>query len=355
MAADGSVFATSTARRVSRFQAALPTQYRTPLPGRPLFQTGTLGDRYVAIVASTPRRLIVLSAERQLVNLETADGDAAATYWGDQVAVPDGRRVTLYQTEEPFSTRAFEASAPVRHVVFSPSGHRIYLAHEDRSIEVVDRYSLDRLGTVELPGAPRRLRTDGSGRWLLARPLEGDSAWVVDLATGRLAASADSEWEADLPTVAGASTLLTRRRGDVVAIALGQPDHPELGRIVGGADDLWAVTTWLPRDRLGRAAAHAESVLVAQDSLLVTDSVVASTAVDRIFLQVSSSQNADWSKEYARQLTAAGYPAQVLTPGSADEGYRVVVGPYGTREAAEETGRRLGRPYFILTNPAIRQ
>ena len=68
---------------------------------------------------------------------------------------------------------------------------------------------------------------------------------------------------------------------------------------------------------------------------------------------VSSSQNADWSRELSKQLTAAGYPSQVLDPGTVDEGYRVVVGPYANREEAEEIGRKLGRPYFVLTNPKI--
>ncbi len=355
MAADGSVFTVNAGRRVTRFQASLPTQYRTPLPVTPVFQTGTLGDRYIAVLGTKPRRLLVLGVERQLASLDAPDGEPAATFWGDQVAVANGREIVLFQTEDPFPTRTFEASAPVRHIIFSPSGHRMYLAHDDPSVEVVDRYALDRLATLDLPGVPRRLRTDASGRWLLARPTAGDSAWVVDLATGRLVTTAETEWDEDLPTVAGSATLVTRRRGDLVTVGLGQPGHPELGRIVGGAADLWVVTPWLPKERLTRAVAAAESILVAQDSLLVTDSQTVATVTDRIFLQVSSSQNAEWSREYAKQLTTAGYPAQVLDPGTADEGYRVVVGPYPSRETAEETGRKLGRPYFILTNPPIKQ
>ena len=37
----------------------------------------------------------------------------------------------------------------------------------------------------------------------------------------------------------------------------------------------------------------------------------------------------------------------VLTPKAGEEAYRVVVGPYPSREAAESAGRRLGRPSFI--------
>jgi cell division protein FtsN len=39
----------------------------------------------------------------------------------------------------------------------------------------------------------------------------------------------------------------------------------------------------------------------------------------------------------------------VLKPAGADETYRVVLGPFTTREAAEETSRRLGMPSFVIT------
>jgi cell division protein FtsN len=41
-------------------------------------------------------------------------------------------------------------------------------------------------------------------------------------------------------------------------------------------------------------------------------------------------------------------PASVLTPKRKDEAYRVVLGPYPTREQAEDTGRKLGMPSFIV-------
>ena len=37
----------------------------------------------------------------------------------------------------------------------------------------------------------------------------------------------------------------------------------------------------------------------------------------------------------------------MLDPRTGEEGFRVVLGPYPAREAAESTGRRLGRPFFI--------
>jgi len=68
-----------------------------------------------------------------------------------------------------------------------------------------------------------------------------------------------------------------------------------------------------------------------------------------VYLQVSSSQNPTWASELSEKLRAAGLPASVLTPKRSEEAYRVVLGPYATREQAEETGRKLGMPSFIVT------
>jgi cell division septation protein DedD len=71
----------------------------------------------------------------------------------------------------------------------------------------------------------------------------------------------------------------------------------------------------------------------------------------QVYLQISSSQNPAWARELARQLVSAGYPALVRDPSAAEDGYRVVLGPYSSREVAEQAGRQLGRPFFVLTEP----
>jgi hypothetical protein len=66
-----------------------------------------------------------------------------------------------------------------------------------------------------------------------------------------------------------------------------------------------------------------------------------------LYVQVSVSRNATWSQQMADELTRAGLAAKVLPPATVDEGYRVVLGPYNTREQAEGIGKKLGRPYWI--------
>jgi cell division septation protein DedD len=68
-----------------------------------------------------------------------------------------------------------------------------------------------------------------------------------------------------------------------------------------------------------------------------------------VYLQVSSSQNPVWADELSQRLRAAGLPATVLRPRRSDEPHRVVLGPYPTREQAEEAGRKIGMPSFVVT------
>ena len=91
-----------------------------------------------------------------------------------------------------------------------------------------------------------------------------------------------------------------------------------------------------------------------QDSALRADTTATATDSIAIYLQVSRTQNPDWAELLSKQLKGDGFPALVLPPKEEEEGYRVLVGPYDTREAAESTGKRLGRAYFVLKLPAKR-
>ncbi len=134
--------------------------------------------------------------------------------------------------------------------------------------------------------------------------------------------------------------MLLKSGTDLIAYDLSKPDFPETGRVQGGAADLWLPLAWTPET----GTASADAPPSADSTVVAPDSAAADT---RVYLQVSSSQNRDWSAELARQLEQQGLPARVLDPRAGEEGFRVVLGPYPSREAAESTGRRLGRPFFI--------
>jgi cell division protein FtsN len=101
-----------------------------------------------------------------------------------------------------------------------------------------------------------------------------------------------------------------------------------------GAADLWVLSSWLPRGTAVAATADA----------LAADTV---GAEGPLYVQVSTSKNAEWSGRLAQDLARAGLAARVLPPQGPEDGYRVVLGPYATRAQAEATGRKLGRPFWI--------
>ena len=66
-----------------------------------------------------------------------------------------------------------------------------------------------------------------------------------------------------------------------------------------------------------------------------------------VWVQVSASQNERFARDLADELVHAGYPARVASPSSSAESWRVLVGPFPNRGAADSVARSLGRPYWI--------
>jgi hypothetical protein len=196
------------------------------------------------------------------------------------------------------------------------------------------------------------MRPDATGRWLLLRPESHDSVWVVDVTVNRIVARFAAAWGTDLPTVAGPSHLVLRNGLNVESWDLTGDTPVRQGQVSGGAADFWTPIAWVPPDRVLAAQAQVEEASGVQDSALVFATIPTVPAeTPQVYLQISSSQNPDWARELSRQLSAAGHPASVREPTMTDEGYRVVVGPYPSREAAESAGRELGRPFFVLVDP----
>lgn len=349
---DGSLYVARPDNRIVHLVRRSPLVLTDPLPATPSSMFGTVSGHVAAITEGPPRRLLLTGADRAVHEEEVPEGRVAATYWGDLMAIAADTAVILIETGGEPRVQSLRVSGHGRDVAFSPSGHRLYLARDRREVLVLDRFGFGQLASIRLPDVPRAIRTDASGRWLLARSAEGDSVWVVDLATGRPAGAYPSEWSTDLPLVAGSATLVTRDRRNVVAWELRNSRTVPLATLVGGGADSWLAVAWVPRERVQAAAVAEETAIITQDSALAADSVVvAEPDSSEIFVQVSTSQNPDWAQELAETLRSEGVDASVLKPAAEQEPYRVVVGPFQAREAADQAGRRLGRPYFILRLP----
>ena len=277
------------------------------------------------------RELVLLSRGQTPVRQPLPDGELAVEGWARLVGVAvDSGLITLDPTD-PTATRFIEITPRPRLVTFSASGHQIYLVSGNQNLVIVDRFQNMVGDSLRLPDRITALRVGPLGRRLLAYSAEAGTVWVVNLVQLTIETALPGSWEDDLPAIATDGTILLRRGGALAAYA--GDNLEEAGVSTEGEGDLWLVAQWDPR----RPALE-----LARDSTLAQDETSRT-----IYVQISSSRNAAWAQALAEELSRAGMPTTVLPADSTDELYRVVMGPYSTREEAEASARRLGRPFFI--------
>lgn len=378
---DGAVLGLDSARHPLRFSARALSTFRTAISagGTPELLRGPGGQ--VVAYHPTSGLIQLLGEEGEVRRFEAPKGTATASWHGDLLAVTNDSGVTIIEpASRDEAIRFVKLSGSPVTAAFSPSAHRLMVARARGDVVVIDRYSNDVVATIQLPSAARQLRTDRSGRWLLARPGEGDSLWVIDLVREERALSLKAEWAADLPLISGGRTLVVRDGQDVVAWELTGTRPTERTRLVGAAGDVYLTIPWSPADQsasqlLADAPEAApspppelplddltiDSIGVRSPVTLPGEPIVAGLPIEpsaepvpgaaAIYLQVSSSQNREWADALAQQLRDGAFPARLLPPTRPGDPYRVVVGPYASRDEADAMGRRLGRPYFVLTEP----
>jgi sporulation related protein len=337
---DGALYAVDTASSVVQLVRRTPVRFRSKLQGKPAELLGTMDGALMARLAGNRPALEFLGSDQAPTSTPLPEGELASSFIGDEIAVAADSAIILYTPQQKSKPRVIPIEGDARAVLFSPSGHRLYVARAAAPLLILDRFEGTKLREIELPGPAKGLRSDLYGSWLLVQPESADSVWVIDIGTGKYLGSTAARWSEDLPAVGPPHTLLVRRGPDVVALDLAEKGFTEVGRVKDGAADFWLPLNWHPPQE--------DEIPVEADSSDTT-SDDSSAARPTVYLQVSSSQNPTWATELSEKLRAAGLPAAVLTPRRADEAYRVVLGPYATREQAEETGRKLGMPSFIVT------
>jgi hypothetical protein len=337
---DGSLFTIDTGNVVTQLVRRSPVRFRSKLQGTPQELRATMSGSLIARLGGPKPHLEILGPDQAPTAMPLAGGAMTGSLWGDLIAVAADSAVIVYPVQGKDKPRSIATSGGAKAALFSPSGHRLYVALASGDLLVLDRFSWDRLETISLPGPAVGLRGDIYGQWLLIRPAVGDSAWVFDVGRNRLAGAVRAEWDEDLPTVVSPNTLLARRGDSLVALDLGAKDFPRRGA-TDASDDLFVPLAWHP--------AQDEPVPAESDSASLAAAADSAGAAATVYLQVSSSQNPAWADELSQRLRAAGLPASVLRPKRSDEPHRVVLGPYPTREQAEEAGRRIGMPSFVVT------
>ena len=280
--------------------------------------------------------------------------------------------------------------AAVKAAVATPSGDRLYVTTaKSGEVAVVDRFQNAVARSIELPGEVRDLRMDALGRYLLARPARGDSAWVIAVGTDRVLGALPGAWREDLPLVLPDGAIATATGNDVT-IADGETLRPRR-TVAGGASDFWHLVLWngfRPRaeglDRpvtFGGGASRADtapadsavsdSAVAPPDSAAVppappappetTTTVrpprptvpppdVAQVPLGRGYtVQFAAAASEDEARRVADAVSAAEVRAPRVVPGQRDGQtmFRVVSGPYGSRAAAERAARATGRQFWV--------
>jgi cell division septation protein DedD len=314
----------------------------------------------------------------------------AASRDGDAIAFATDSGIVVVEDRDLWRSWFVPLTGTPTAVAFAPSGYRIYVAlHAKSELEVLDRFQRKERPAIPLPGPAADLRMDPWGRVVLVRPAgQSDEVWVVGVASGRVAGRLRTRWASDLPTASENGVLLTKEGQAVVARDVRSLDS--LGAVADGAGDLWFVGRWKPASaavaarqearRMDTVAVRAAPALSRRPAPRVVASApapaptpaptatpapaaarrpapagaqpapsapVAAERAPVVWVQVSASQNERPARDLATELTHAGYRARVASPASPAESWRVLIGPFTTRTAADSVARGLGRPYWI--------
>ena len=354
------VYAAGTDGAVVRFTPTGNWSYKPPQPATEVFpqSNGTvvvLGGR--GATATVWRMRPPANALLDTAKAERVSGG---------VNVPLGEEVFFTREREIIGLRArtLEFSHPIKFdhpivaVAATPSGDRLYvLTESSHGVDVVDRYQDRVTSRIDLPGQPRALRVDAFGRYVLIRGPR-DSVWVAAIGTDKVITTVRSSWSNDLPFVAPDGAVALKDGNDVVFrdVASGK----ELQRTTDGASDFWYPFVWTG---FRQRAAVAEQPALKSDSdtaavkMPAAPAETAKAAVPapahdstKLGFTVSFATLLDESRarEQAAKINVNGRGARVVTGiVSGTTVYRIVVGPFPTRDEAEQAGRASGQSFVI--------
>ena len=356
-----SIYAAGTDGAVVRFTPTGNWSYKPPQPATEVFpqSNGTvvvLGGR-----GATARLWRMRPPANTL--LDTAKAERVAP----GVSVPLGDEVFFSHERELVGVRGrtldfsgpIEFDHPILAAAATPSGDRLYVITESsHRVDVVDRYQGRVTSGIDVPGQPRALRVDAFGRYVLIRGPR-DSVWVAGVGTDRVISTVRSPWSDDLPFVAPDGALAVKDGADVVFrdVASGK----ELQRASGGASDFWYPFIWTG---FRRRTAPAESTVVAKadSDTAVTKPTLARSDTTKVAVTAPAPDSGKFgftvsfatlldeaqARGQAAKISVSGRAAHVVTGiVSGTTVYRVVLGPYQTRDEAEQAGRASGQSFVI--------
>lgn len=352
------------------FKPAAPARTVFAQPSGELIVTANKGPQTLLWRVRPPDDVVQDSAVLPL------SGRAVRTQVGDRLYFTVDSGLVGVRAKDLAQVGAVKLASRVLALAPTPSGDRLYVVTaEDSGIVVVDRYTEHVKTTIALPAPPRDLRMDALGRYLLVRFPRADSAWVITIGSNRVVGAVPTRWETDLPAIAPDGMLALRGARDITFV---DPEKLTVNSVVaGGARDFWYFFAWdgfRPRPQ-----GLDQPVVFPSDSLpgdsLTASSTASSTAASStprgmpdtahrlpapVTAPVTRPASAGFtvsfaallSEEKAQQLAASikvdGTAAHIVSTTTAGSPiFRVVMGPYQTRDEAERIGRASRREYWI--------
>jgi hypothetical protein len=356
-----SIFAIGSDGVIVRFTPTGNWPFKAPVPPRAIFPQVNGSLLILAGRSAGARIWRMRPPDDQItdsVMLANATNGASAPL-GDRVYFLTGPRTLV-----GIHARTLQRGTPitfdraVTNLVATPSGDRFYVTSDSSNeLGIVARFQDRVVGQVTLPGRARDLRVDPFGRYILARAAKGDSVWIVSVGTDRVIGTIHTPWRGDLPLVAPDGAVVLQTGNDVAFVD--PQSMREVNRAVGGAADFWYPFVWggfRPRSAAldTPAAFSSDSDSVAVIAPVVADSAKTSTSTPVDTLKngftVSFAALLDEAKarEQAAQISVDGQTARVVT--TVTDGtavYRVVLGPFPTRDDAERVGRASAKAYVV--------
>ena len=349
---------------------ATPSGDWTFKPPRPARAEVPLSDGTVLLVGSREKSAIVWRMrppDTKILDSAEVPGAARASWAqaGDRLYFIVDENLVGIRTRDLQPLNVIDVGGHARSIVATPSGDRLFsLSDSSKQVDVIDRYREKVTEQIALPGIAEALRIDPLGRYLLVRAAGQDSAWVIDIGTDRLTGAVRTTWREDLPFVAVDGAIALAQGNDVVFVD--GSTLRERRRVAGGGADYWYSFAWSgfrPRaasldqpvrfpgadsaDSAARAAAT-DSTGQAAAPPPPRDTTPAAPIAKGWIVSFAALLNEQKAKELATTIHVHNETARVQsTPREGQTIYRVVLGPYPTKDEAERVGRDSKQNYWV--------
>lgn len=362
-----------------KYEPHYPAREVVPDPDGSLLILADHGDRSIVWKIYPPDKSVSDSALLPRV------GRVFATQLGDRVYFTVDSGLVGLRTRDMEPVPSVRLEHGVRALTTTPSGDRLYVATDSAgSIIIFDRYTHRTEAQLHAPGEIEALRMDPMGRYVLARAAHGDSAWVFAVGTDKLLGAVETKWRDDLPAVTpdGSIALL---QGNDVQLVDGTSLSAE-NSIEKGGKDSWLFVAWngfrprspgldepvtfgydtavqIPDWSEDTGSAGSEETLARRDSNRArpTQSPERSAASNAqaggsergrasgFTVQFAAVRSSDAAHDAASEINgSSATKARVISTERAGVTiYRVVMGPFPTREEAERVARATGKPYWV--------